>query len=148
MKLFIHFLIAFAIILPQGAEGAVVSDSESKQPKLNKLPEGQQRLSNGFILLQQLYKIMAEVTDHDSAEAAVPKLMQLQEQLRAWSQSFSNLPPLSEPEVAAYEEQFMPTIRKINAALEAQGSRIAAAEYYGSRNLPAVLVRIAQIGYP
>lgn len=148
MKRFIYFLFAFAALVPQFAEASVVSDKESRKPELSQLPEGQQRLINGFILLQQLYQIMAEVTDHDTAEAAVPKLMRLQEQLLAWSQSFSNLPPLSEPEVAAYEEQFMPAIRKINAALEAQGSRIAAAEYYGSRNLPAVLVRIAQIGHP
>lgn len=126
----------------------VTGEDESVQQAISQLPEGQQRLVNGMLLLQKLYQIMAEVTDNDTAEAAVPKLMRLNEELRFWAQSFTNLPPLSEPEVAAYEERFLPTIRRINQAIEAQAGRIAAAEYYGSRNLPAALVRIAQIGQP
>lgn len=126
----------------------VTEEDKSVQQAISQLPEGQQRLINGMLLLQKLYQSMAEVVDHDTAEAAVPKLMSLNEELRLWSQSFANLPPLSEPEVAAYEERFLPAIRRINQALEAQAGRIAAAEYYGSRNLPAALVRIAQIGQP
>ena len=126
----------------------VTEEDKSVQQAISQLPEGQQRLINGMLLLQKLYQSMAEVVDHDTAEAAVPKLMKLNEELRLWSQSFANLPPLSEPEVAAYEERFLPAIRRINQALEAQAGRIAAAEYYGSRNLPAALVRIAQIGQP
>lgn len=126
----------------------VTGEDKSLQQAISQLPEGQQRLVNGMLLLQKLYQIMAEVTNNDTAEAAVPKLMKLNEELRSWSQSFTNLPPLSEPEVASYEERFLPTIRRINQAIEAQAGRIAAAEYYGSRNLPAALVRIAQIGQP
>ena len=74
--------------------------------------------------------------------------MTLLEEMQAWSHSFNNLPPLSEVELLAYEERYLPTIRKINSILEAQAARIAAAEYYGSRNLPAVLVRFAQLGQP
>lgn len=126
----------------------VAEKDKTVQNAIAQLPEGQQRLISGIILLQKLHQCMAEITNNDTAEAAVPRLMQLNEELRLWSQSFTNLPPLSEPEVAAYEERFLPAIRKINQALEAQGARIAAAEYYGSHNLPAVLVRIAQIGQP
>lgn len=126
----------------------VAEKDKTVQNAIAQLPEGQQRLISGIILLQKLHQCMAEITNNDTAEAAVPRLMQLNEELRLWSQSFTNLPPLSEPEVAAYEERFLPAIRKINQALEAQGARIAAAEYYGSHNLPAVLVRIAQIGHP
>lgn len=109
------------------------------------LPEGEQRLRQGIIMLGNICQCMAEVKDHDSAEAAVPKLMALNEELRRWSQSFANLPPLSELDVIAYEERYLNTIRKINHIIEAQAGRLAAAEYYGSRNLPAVLVRLAQI---
>lgn len=131
------------------AQTQVVTETDkSVQQAIAQLPEGQQRIIAGMLLLQKLYQSMAEVVDHDTAEAAVPKLMRLNEELRLWSQSFANLPPLSEPEVAAYEERFLPAIRRINQALEAQAGRIAAAEYYGSRNLPAALVRIAQIGQP
>lgn len=112
------------------------------------LPEGEQRLRSGIIMLGQICQSMAEIKDLDSAEAAVPKLMLLNEELRRWSQSFSNLPPLSEPDVMAYEERYLGTIRKINHIIEAQAGRLAAAEYYGSRNLPAVLVRLAQIAQP
>ena len=126
----------------------VTTENESVQQAIAQLPEAQQRIITGMLLLQQLYQSMAEVTDNHTAEAAVPKLMKLNEELRLWSQSFANLPPLSEPEVAAYEERFLPAIRRINQAIEAQAGRIAAAEYYGSRNLPAALVRIAQIAQP
>ena len=126
----------------------VTTENESVQQAIAQLPEAQQRIITGMLLLQQLYQSMAEVTDNDTAEAAVPKLMKLNEELRLWSQSFANLPPLSEPEVAAYEERFLPAIRRINQAIEAQAGRIAAAEYYGSRNLPAALVRVAQIAQP
>ncbi len=126
----------------------VTEEDKTLQNALAQLPEGQQRIVNGIILLQQLYQCMAEVTDNDTAEAAVPRLLKLNEELLRWTQSFANLPPLSEPEVAAYEERFLPAIRKINQAIEAQADRIAAAEYYGSQNLPAVLVRIARIGHP
>lgn len=125
----------------------VTEEDKSLQNALAQLPEGQQRIINGIILLQQLYQCMAEVTDNDTAEAAVPKLLKFNEELLRWTQSFANLPPLSEPEVAAYEERFLPAIRKINQAIEAQADRIAAAEYYGSQNLPAALVRIARIGH-
>ena len=78
----------------------------------------------------------------------MPRLMALLEEMQAWSQSFASLPPLSEPERVAYEERYLPTISRINSILESQAARIAAAEYYGSRNLPAVLVRFVQLGNP
>lgn len=146
-----HFPILLAVALApiSSAQTPVVTESDdSVQNAIAQLPKGQQRLINGILLLQNLYQCMAGVTNNETAEAAVPKLMKLHEELRLWSQSFTNLPPLSEPEVAAYEERFLPAIRRINQAIEAQAGRIAAAEYYGSRNLPAALVRIAQLGQP
>lgn len=146
-----HLPIFVAVALAPicSVQAQVVAESEdSVQDAIAQLPKGQQRLINGILLLQKLYQCMAEVTNNETAEAAVPKLMRLHEELRLWSQSFANLPPLSEPEVAAYEERFLPAIRRINQAIEAQAGRIAAAEYYGSRNLPAALVRIAQLGQP
>lgn len=130
------------------AQSPVVSDdSPATGADFSQLPEGQQRLIAGIMLLQKLYVCLAGITSNDTAEAAVPTLMQLNEQLRQWSGSFTNLPPLSEPEVLAYEDRFLPAIRKINHGIEAQAARIAAAEYYGSRNLPAALVRLARIGH-
>ncbi len=148
MKTRAILLAAFLAPLCQAQSTVVTEEDESVRNAIAQLPEGQQRLINGILLLQKLHQHMAEVTDNATAEAAVPKLMRLNDELKLWAQSFANLPPLSEPEVATYEERFLPAIRKINQAIEAQGQRIAAAEYYGSRNLPAALVRIAQIGQP
>ena len=149
MKRIPYILTAVVSPLAFAAEPPVVSTAaEAPAADIKTLPEAQQRLVAGLLLLQKLYVVMAEVTNNDTAEAAVPKILKLNEEIRQWAHSFTNLPPLSEPEVVAYEERFLPTIRKINSALEAQASRIAAAEYYGSRNLPAALVRIAQIGHP
>lgn len=141
-------ILAAALASVCAAQPPVVSEeSKAAGADLSQLPEGQQRLIGGLILLQKLYVCLSGITNNDTAEAAVPTLMQLNEQLRQWSGSFSNLPPLSEPEVLAYEERFLPAIRKMNQGIESQAARIAAAEYYGSRNLPAALVRLAQIGH-
>ena len=90
---------------------------------------------------------MATVQNHETAEAAVPQIMRLRDELQQWTRSFNNLPPLTEIEVQAYEERYLPTIRKINRIIETQADRIAAAEYYGSKNLAAALVHVAQVGH-
>lgn len=130
------------------AQTGVVTDAAetSQKDTAQHLPEGERRLRRGLILLGSLCQCMAGVRDYNSAEAAVPQIMRLCEELQQWSQSFSNLPPLSEVEVQVYEDRYLPTIRKINQVMETQADRLGAAEYYGSRNLPAVLVRVAQIG--
>lgn len=142
-------ILAAALASVCAAQTPVVSEDSKAATgaDLSQLPEGQQRLIGGLILLQKLYICLSGITNNDTAEAAVPTLMQLNDQLRQWSGSFSSLPPLSEPEVLAYEDRFLPAIRKMNQGIEAQAARIAAAEYYGSRNLPAALVRLAQIGH-
>lgn len=145
-----HLHIILPLLGAAGLAGAnVVAEPQAPAPAQEPaLPEGEQRLRSGIIMLGQICQCMAEIKDHDTAEAAVPRLMTLCEDMRRWSQSFSNLPPLSEPDVIAYEERYLGTIRKINNIIEAQAGRLAAAEYYGSRNLPAVLVRLALIGQP
>lgn len=126
----------------------VVAEAAGTAPETKEeaLPEGEVRIRSGIILLGKLCQTMAGIDNHDSAEAAVPAIMRLCEELQLWTQSFNTLPPLSELEAQIYEERYLPTIRKINHIIEAQADRLGAAEYYGSRNLPAALVRVAQIG--
>lgn len=126
----------------------VVAEAPGTAPEIKEeaLPEGEVRIRSGIILLGKLCQTMAGIDNHDSAEAAVPAIMRLCEELQLWTQSFNTLPPLSELEAQIYEERYLPTIRKINHIIEAQADRLGAAEYYGSRNLPAALVRVAQIG--
>lgn len=126
----------------------VIEQPSQKEAPAPVLPEGELRIRAGIVILGKICQIMAEVNNRETAEAAVPRLMRLLEEMQTWHQSFSNLPPLSEPELLTYEERYLPTIRKINKILEAQAARVAAAEYYNSSNLPAVLVRFAQLGQP
>ena len=143
------FLLAGILSLTACAAADIVADPQaSKEVQAPVLPEGELRIRSGIVILGKICQYMSEVNCHDTAEAAVPRLMALLEEMQAWSQSFASLPPLSEPERVAYEERYLPTISRINSILESQAARIAAAEYYGSRNLPAVLVRFVQLGNP
>ncbi len=129
------------------AEIVETSTPGEAQPPHGSLPESEARIRSGIILLGNLCQNMAAINDYNSAEAAVPGLMRLCEELKVWVQSFNSLAPLSELEAQVYEERYLPTIRKINNIIEAQAERLGAAEYYGSKNLPAALVRVAQVGH-
>lgn len=128
------------------ANSPVVSEAQEETAHTEEhIPEGEQKIRQGIIMLAQLYQNMANVTDNATAEAAVPKIMKLYDSFRQFPQAFSNLPPLSEPEIQAYEDRYLRTIRKLNDMISIQANRLAAAEYYGSKNLPAALVRLAQL---
>lgn len=111
------------------------------------IPENEARIRQGIVHLGTLCQRMAEINDYNSAEAAVPAIMRLHEDIQLWARSFKSLPPISELETQLLEDRYLPTIRKINHILEAQADRLGAAEYYGSKNLAAALVRVAQIGH-
>lgn len=149
MRTFLTIFATLLLSLTSAQAADVVTDTQPQGGQVEPtLPEGEIRIRSGIIILGKICQYMAEVNSNETAEAAVPRLMALLEEMQAWSQSFASLPPLSETELIAYEERYLPTITKINSIIEAQAARIAAAEYYGSRNLPAVLVRFAQLGQP
>ena len=141
------FLLPFLSASLVYAELSVVATPQPTAAPAPALPEGEQRLRNGIVLLGTLCQYMAAVQNHETAEAAVPQMMRLRDELQQWTRSFNNLPPLSEPEVLVYEERYLPIIRKINKLIQTQADRLGSAEYYGSRTLPAVLVRLAQVGH-
>lgn len=145
MKRLTISLLLLGAIVPQALANVVTEAQEQQQATEPLLPEGEQRIRTGIMMMANVYKCMASVRDKESAEAAVPQIMRLCETFSKWPQSFANLPPLSEPEIQAYEDRYMPTIHRINKMIEEQADRLAAAEYYGSRNLPAALVRLLQI---
>lgn len=134
----------------QGIPAAPVAESTSSAaaptaPAALPLPE--QRVREGLVLLSTLHDTMARIQDNDSAEAAVAPLMRLHRALQEWTQTFTTLPPLTEQEQQAYEERYLPLFKKLNNRIRTQGERIAAAEYYGSRDLPAALMHIAIINH-
>lgn len=104
---------------------------------------GEQRLQAGIVMLGNLYNILAAIQDNDSAEKAVAPLMRMSSELNLWAQGFTTLPPMNETEQVICEDRYLPIIRKINMSIKVQGERLASAEYYGSQNLPAALVRLA-----
>lgn len=139
-------ILAVALLsVPTWAEPVIEAGTNAQEEI--QLPEGEKRLRHGIMLLGALYQSMAEINNKSAAEAAVPRIMQISDELQQWTRAFNNLPPLSEPEVLVYEERYLPIIRKINKLIQTQADRLGSAEYYGSRNLPAALVRLAQIGH-
>lgn len=121
--------------------------AEAPAPAPVALPLPEQRVREGLVLLASLHDTLAGIRDHDTAEAAVAPLMRLHRALQEWTQSFTTLPPLTEQEQQAYEEQYLPLFKKLNSRIRTQGDRLAAAEYYGSRDLPAALMHIAVINH-
>lgn len=132
---------------PAAAEAIPVRPPAAASPGADQtaLPLPEQRVREGIILLSALNDTMARIQDEETAEAAVAPLMRLHRALQEWTQSFSTLPPLTEQEQQAYEEQYLPIFNKLNNRIRTQGERLAAAEYYGSHDLPAALMHIAVI---
>ena len=148
MKPLITILAGAAVcILPSLADVVAEAPGAAPQAAATTLPENEARIRQGIVHLGTLCQRMAEINDYNSAEAAVPAIMRLHEDIQLWARSFKSLPPISELETQLLEDRYLPTIRKINHILEAQADRLGAAEYYGSKNLAAALVRVAQIGH-
>lgn len=132
---------------PRAEHAAPVADAPLQSPATAGLPLPEQRLREGLVLLAALHDTMSHIQDDDTAEAAVAPLMRLHRALQEWAQTFSTLPPLTDKEQQLYEENYLPLFRKLNSRIRAQGERLAAAEYYGSRDLPAALMHIALLNH-
>jgi hypothetical protein len=115
------------------------SQEATQEPELS---PGESRIRAGILLLVQLHDTMATVQDRDSAEMAVPTIMRLSKELQTWGQGFAALPPLDEETQSTYEKRYLSIINKLNERIQIQADRIAAAEFYGSENLPAALVKL------
>lgn len=137
-------LTATPLSLAEELSAPVPTASVQERQQAPDLPPGEARLRAGIVLLGRLHDILAGIQDQDSAEAAVPPIMRLSRELQEWGRGFSAMTPLDEETRGLYEERYLPIINKINDHIRAQGERIAAAEFYGSANLPAALVRLVQ----
>lgn len=121
----------------QEAEEAMQGDF-----RLSSMPVEEQHMRSGIMLLAALYETLAKVKDHDSAQAAVPEISRISRDLHSWAQGVSALPPLGEKEMRTYERHYLPTIRRVNDHLRAQGERLAASEYFGSQDLASALITL------
>lgn len=132
-------------VLPIENSTPVQAGPPMNQPQQHStLSPGEARIQAGIVMLGVLHNTLASVKDKDSAEEATASIMRFSRELQEWSQGFSALPPLDEDTRMTYEEKYLPIIRQLNNRIRMQGERIAAAEFYGSQNLPAALVRLVQ----
>lgn len=102
----------------------------------------EQHLAKGIALLLKLEQVMASVDSPESAQKAVQPIGLITAELSKWPQGFLTLPPPDEEQRLEYEDRYLPVIRRINEQIKLQGERLASAQYYGSQQLAASLVRL------
>ncbi len=125
---------------PVEAEAPLPGTQQPEQaPQLN---EAEQRIRLGIVMLGRLHDLLSQIKDEASAEAAVAPIMRASGEFQTWAQGFSSLPPLDADAQREYEKRYLPIIDELNTRIRIQGERIASAEFYGSHNLPAALVRL------
>ncbi len=125
-------------VQPVEAE-APAPQASAPEPQLS---EAEQRIRTGIIMLGRLHEVLARIKDKDGAEAAVAPVMRASAEFLAWAQGFSSLPPLDADTQRRYEKFYLPVIDELNTRIRIQGERLVSAEFYGSQNLPAALVRL------
>lgn len=137
---------AGSLSVPQSEPLLPVKNQSAAEPQSqdSTLEPGEARIRAGIVLQGILHDTLAGVRDKETAEAATGPIMRLSREMQEWARGFAALPPLDEETRNLYEEKYLPTIRQMNNHIKAQGERIAAAEFYGSQNLPAALVRLIQ----
>ncbi len=133
--------------LPVGPPASRPVEAEAPAPGTDvrhapQLSEAEQRIRQGIVMLGRLHDLLARVNDEPSAEAAVAPIMRSSAEFQSWAQGFSSLPPLDADTQRTYERRYLPIIDELNTRIRIQGERIASAEFYGSQNLPAALVRL------
>ncbi len=136
-RLLIIAVIASTLGVARGEASPVVQRDMSAP-----LPPEEAHIRAGIIILGKLSNTLARVSDADSAQAAVPIIVELSRELRSWAQAVPSL-PLRGPEItSAYEHRYLPVIEKLNGYLRAQGERLAASNYYDTQDLATALLTL------
>ena len=123
-------------------EAQQVQGDASLLPSEPELSTEETHIRAGIVLLGMLCNTLAKVSDHESAQAAVPVIVRITRELHAWGQGTNALPPLSEELKEEYELRYLPAIRRLNDHLRVQGERLAASEYFGCQDLSTALVSL------
>lgn len=124
-----------SLTLPQTSKKQVTAKPLSKEDR---------HIRIGMQLHYELAIILSNIQSPQDAKTAIPLILKSNEQLLAWGKAFTTLPPIDEATQARFREQYIPIIKQSNAALAIQGKRLKDAEYYGSDELPAALIRMVQ----
>ncbi len=131
-----------APLAPRPVEAEAPAPHDVPQAQAPQLSEAEQRIRIGIVMLGRLHDLLAKIKDEPTAEASVAPIMRASSEFQSWAQGFSSLPPLDADTQRAYEKRYLPIIDELNTRIRIQGERIASAEFYGSQNLPAALVRL------
>lgn len=136
------FCSLIAAAVAQGQSVPPVSEEAPAPADRPALPVEEEKIRSGIMMLAGLHDILAKIQDKESAENAVAPIMRFNGKLQAWGRSFSALPPLDDEKREFYEQRYLPIIERLNNRIQAQADRLASAEFYGSRNLPAALIKL------
>lgn len=142
--LIIPSILLCSLVVAAGQEQPTPPVSEEAPARANRpvLPAEEEKIRSGIMMLAGLHDILAKIQDKESAENAVASIMRFNGRLQAWGHSFGALPPLDDGTRELYEQRYLPIIERLNSRIQAQADRLASAEFYGSRNLPAALVKL------
>lgn len=127
---------------------ASTPDRLNEKETKHSISQAEAYIRSGIILLGRLHDTLSQVRTPESAEQAVAPVVRLMRDFKDWGQSSTALPAMDEAIRQTYEQKYLPIINMLNERIRIQAERVAAAEYYGSRNLPAALVQLAQLYQP
>lgn len=106
------------------------------------LPAAEQHIRSGIVLLHTLCTTLAKVQDHESAQGSVAIIVRITRELQTWAQGLAALPELTDEEKTLYETSYLPIIGQLNEHLRVQGERLAASDYFGSKDLSTALISL------
>ena len=124
-------------------QGCLTLSSGEDDPTGRHLPlsPAEEHLRTGVVMLAKLYRSLAEVKDAQTAQSAVPGVVQITRDLQTWIQTLHGMKQgVEEQEVL--ERTYVPIIEKLNAYIEVQGERLAIAHYFGSQDLATALTAL------
>ena len=132
------FLIAASWVAPTVAQESLSMQNGNKSTEQQRsLSPVEAHLRTGVVMLAKLYKCLEGVKDSNTAQSAVPGVVQITRDL----QTLYGMKEESD-EQEILERTYVPIIEKLNSYIEVQGERLSAANYFGSQDLATALTAL------
>lgn len=141
-------LLLFGLALPVAAQSAGEVDLDLGRP-IAPGPRGDatatgELMKKGLHILQSLIDVLGGVSDKGTADRAALQIYKISAEYQNWGQQVSMRPPLGDEEREAMEATYLPEFKVKNERLDALGQKLAAANYYLSRELYQALELLVQ----
>ena len=137
----VFWVAACCIASVAGQERLTLREGDKFTGEKLPLSPAEAHLRTGVVMLAKLYKCLADVKDSQTAQSAVPEVVQVTRDLQTWIQTLYSMKQNTE-EQEAIERVYVPIIEKLNSYIEVQGERLSAANYYGSQDLATALTAL------